>query len=82
METWEVELATDFWGSNTVYKSKSLGTNDSITINANFGTFTGSLKGNLHLTTGTYFCRVRQKRIDGLWSGWSRWHQPFYVAEN
>ncbi|HBL77343.1 MAG: hypothetical protein A2W90_21770 [Bacteroidetes bacterium GWF2_42_66] len=83
METWEVELATDFSGSNTVYKSKSMGTNDSITINANFGTFTGSLKGKFHLIAGyTYFCRVRQKCSDGLWSDWSRWHQPFNVAEN
>ena len=83
IESWELELATDFWGCNTVYKSKSLGTNDRIKIDTNFGTFMSSLKGKFHLIAGhTYFCRVRQKCSDGSWSDWSRWHQPFNVAEN
>jgi len=81
IEAWELELATDSEGKNVVYRSFSMGTKESITINTQSGTFLGSLKGKFQLTAEyTYFCRVRQKRSKGPWSDWSRWHQPFKVA--
>jgi hypothetical protein len=80
-ESWEVELATDFTGSEIVYKSRVQGKNTSLTINPETGTFTGNLSGKKHLTTGvTYFCRIRQKGSGTAWSAWSRWHQPFKVS--
>lgn len=83
IEMWELELATDSEGNNIIYHSFSMDTEESITINTQSGTFVGSLKDKFQLTAGyTYFCRVRQKICRGPWSDWSRWHQPFKVAEN
>ena len=82
-ESWEVELATDFKGSEVVYKSKDQGKNTRIIITNETGTFTGTLSGKTHLLPGTiYFCRIRQKGTGTNWSDWSRWHQPFKVAED
>jgi hypothetical protein len=82
-EGWEVELATDFAGSDVVYKSRNAGINNSIIINLDNGSFKGSLSGKSNLLPGTiYFGRVRQKSDKGQWSLWSRWHQPFKVSEN
>ena len=82
LEAWEVELSTDFTGTDVVYKSANPGIKERIIINPDMGSFTGSLLGKTHLIPGaTYFCRVRQKSTNGQWSGWSRWHQPFNVGE-
>jgi hypothetical protein len=82
-EYWEVELAADFTGSEVVFKSKIQGENTSIRINAETGTFKGIFSGWNHLLPGTvYFCRIRQKGTGTNWSDWSRWHQPFKVAED
>jgi hypothetical protein len=83
LETWEVELATDDMGKDVVFKSGQPGERDSIIINPDMGSFTGSLPGKTQLISGTvYFCRVRQMSTNGKWSDWSRWHQPFKVAES
>lgn len=83
LEGWEAQLATDFTGSDVIYKSGNPGITESIIINSNMGSFTGSLTDKTHLTPGaTYFCRVRQKSTNGQWSAWSRWHQPFIVDGN
>jgi hypothetical protein len=80
-ESWEVELAADFTGSDIVYKSIIQGNNASVIINTEKGAFRGTLSGKTHLLPGiTYFCRVRQKGTGTDWSDWSRWHQPFKVS--
>ncbi len=83
LEVWEVELASDFSGNDVVYKSRNPGTKESLTVNTELGSFSGSLLGEKHLVQGsTYFCRVRQKSTNGQWSVWSRWHQPFIAGGN
>ena len=83
IEAWKVEIATDYDGKDIVFKSVNLGTEEKTIINADKGTFTGSLAGNTQLVPGTsYFCRICQKSTNGEWSLWSRWHQPFKVEAN
>jgi len=83
LEAWEVELASDVNGNDVVFSSQPVKDGDQITIDPNTGNFTGSLQNNIQLLSGTtYFCRVRQKGIDGEWSDWSRWHQQFKVGKN
>lgn len=82
LSAWEVELATDYDGDDVVYKSKELGNKESVVINLNNGSFSGSLNGRQDLSSeNTYFCRVRQQSTNGDWSDWSRWHQNFEVEE-
>lgn len=83
LQSWELELATDYEGENIVFHSENLKIKESTEINSEKGVFTGTLLGYTHLPEGeTYFCRVRQKSTNGQWSDWSRWHQPFKVSEN
>jgi hypothetical protein len=80
LESWEVELASDYDGDDVVFQSKILGTSENVTIDKSNGKFTGSLVGKTSLTSGrNYFCRVRQKSTTGELSDWSRWHQGFKV---
>lgn len=80
LETWEIEIATDHSGNDIVFKSGNPGTGDLIIVNTVTGIFSGSLKDHHALKPGTiYFCRIRQKSTNGVWSEWSRWHQPFKV---
>jgi len=80
LENWEVELASDYDGSDVVFKSKTLNKKENVTVNSTTGSFTGSLAGKKALEAGkTYYCRVRQKGSHQTWSDWSRWHQGFKV---
>ena len=76
MEAWEVELASDYNGEDVVFKSFEIEGTESVTVNQYTGNFSGSLTGKSELASGeTYFCRVRQKSLNGTlskWSGWSR----------
>ena len=79
--SWEVEIASDNAGNDIVFRSEDAADPEKITINSVSGIFMGSLEGKTHLMEGTvYYCRVRQKNSDGVWSGWSNWHQPFRVS--
>jgi hypothetical protein len=83
LATWQIELATDFSGSDVVYRSNDLGTNEEATIDTETGNFTGTLQGKTDLNPETiYYCRVRQKSTNGQWSDWSRWHQPFITEKD
>jgi hypothetical protein len=75
---WEVELATDIQGKQVVWRSKLMATEDSVKVGLESGAFAGYLAGSATLDGGTqYFTRVRQQSSTGVWSSWSRWHQPF-----
>jgi len=77
---WEVEVATDYEGTDVVYRSRPLPPGDRVVIDSDNGSFAGSLNGENALTPGkVYFLRVRQSTTDGTWSDWSRWHQGFRV---
>jgi hypothetical protein len=80
LKNWEVELASDFNGTEKVYVSNSLGESNHIIVNNENGNFLGFLKDKSELTSGiTYFARVRQQSANRQWSAWSRWHQGFKV---
>tara|TARA_R110000764_G_scaffold90598_1_gene172972 strand:- start:10198 stop:11409 length:1212 start_codon:yes stop_codon:yes gene_type:complete len=80
LKNWELELASDFNGTEKVFVSNSLGANNKIIVTNENGNFLGPLKGKSELTSGiTYFARVRQQSTNGQWSAWSRWHQGFKV---
>ena len=82
LAAWEVELASDCEGMDIVYKSKELGDTESVVIDVNNGSFSGSLSGKSGLSSeNSYFCRVRQQSTNGDLSDWSRWHQNFRVEE-
>lgn len=77
---WEIELASDYDGSDVVYKSNTLGTDEKVTIDQSSGIFSDSLNAKQALSSGEiYFSKVRQLSSTGEWSGWSRWHQGFRV---
>lgn len=81
MAAWEVQLATDSEGKEVVFKSSELGKIESMLIDSEHGNFTGKLEGQTGLSSEfTYFCKVRQKSANGLWSDWSHWHQNFNVG--
>ncbi len=78
--SWEAEIATDYSGTDVVFRSDEKGNGESITVSTGNGQFTGSLaSGDKLISGGVYYCRVRQKSSAGSWSDWSRWHQPFIV---
>lgn len=80
LESWEAEIATDYNGSDVVYKSRQEGVTENITVSTDQGSFAGTMTNRTSLASGTLcFCRVRQKSTNGNWSDWSRWHQPFIV---
>lgn len=80
LAAWEVELSSDYNGSDVVFKSKLLEQVEKLKIDQSAGSFLGTLAGHSALASGkTYFCRVRQKSSNGNWSKWSRWHQGFRV---
>ncbi len=75
---WEVELAADREGNNTVWRGSVEGTADSTLVDQNNGTFLGRLEGQTRLDPGTrYYARARQQSTTGAWSQWSHWHQEF-----
>ena len=77
---WQMEVAADCDGEETVYRSKRLPPAGRATINTANGKFMGGLATRDSLVAGeTYFLRVRQANADGELSGWSRWHQGFRV---
>ncbi len=77
---WQVELASNFFGNDIVFKSVDLDSKETVVINSENGTFTGTLKGKSRLESGEkYYCRVRQRDSGDNWSEWSRWHQEFMV---
>ena len=81
LDSWEVQLATDYEGREVVFESNEQGLNESLLIDQANGQFVGKLDGQTGLSSEyTYFCRVRQKSTNGLWSDWSRWHQNFNVG--
>lgn len=81
MRAWEVEIATDYEGSNVVYSASVKG-NEQVKVDSRNGKFRESLSGKSRLSPGnTYFSRVRQQDNNGVWSEWSRWHQPFNVED-
>lgn len=80
LSSWEVQVATDQEGIDTVYGSNPLDTSESVVINVENGDFSGSHTGWDELSPDySYFCRVRQQSTNGEWSDWSRWHQNFKV---
>jgi hypothetical protein len=91
LKSWEVELSADPAsdsatagrpeGKPVVWQSKPQGKADRVQVDEKTGTFAGPLAQKTALTAGaTYFCRIRQQSSTGVWSDWSRWHQPL-VAE-
>jgi len=80
LKNWEIELSTDYNGTEVVFVSNLIDEGNKVTVNAETGRFLGPLKGRTALTSGAiYFVRVRQQSIHGQWSAWSRWHQGFRV---
>jgi hypothetical protein len=80
IESWEVEVASDYQGNDIVFYSNVLTKPEHVTITTKNGNFDGSLTGKNSLQPGIiYFTRVRQKSTTGNWSEWSRWHQGFLV---
>jgi hypothetical protein len=81
LQAWEVEIATDYNGRNVVFSS-SVKRNEQVKVDSRNGKFRGTLSGKSQLSPGnTYFSRVRQQDNNGVWSEWSRWHQPFNVED-
>ena len=81
MRAWELEIAADYNGSNVVYSASVKG-NEQVKVDSRNGKFKGYLSGKSRLSPGnTYFSRVRQQDSNGVWSEWSRWHQPFNVED-
>lgn len=77
---WEIELASDYNGSDVVFKSNVLGTEEKAVVDQSNGIFSGSLADKSALSSGKiYFGKVRQLNSNGEWSEWSRWHQGFKV---
>ena len=80
ISAWEIELATDYSGDSIVFQSKEIRQKEAIKVASENGTFSGVLQKKSKLISGeTYYCRVRQKNHNNIWSDWSRWHQPFTV---
>ncbi len=80
LSAWEVQVASDPEGRDMVYSSNMLDTRESLVINQDNGSFSGSHSGLNELSPDySYFCRIRQKSTNGEWSDWSRWHQNFNV---
>ena len=80
LSAWELELCSDYNGNDVVFKSHLLPETEKVKIDQTTGCFLGTLKEHSALKYGKiYFCRVRQKSSNGIWSKWSRWHQGFEV---
>lgn len=77
---WEVQIATERRDDAIAWDSRPVPANlNRVTVTGQSGIFT--IAGQTSLPTGaTYFCRIRQKATDDVWSAWSPWHQPFRVA--
>jgi hypothetical protein len=82
LQAWELELATDYSGNNIVYTASVTDKKEQVKIDSQNGQFKGTLAGLSKLSPGNiYFGRVRQQDVNGEWSEWSRWHQPFAVED-
>jgi len=76
-EIWEAEVGPD--GGPSVWRSEAIDAGTQrVSVATPMGLFEDGLK---ELDPGSlYYSRVRQ-RVGGIWSEWSRWHQPFVVGE-
>jgi len=75
---WQVELASDSNGQEIVWRSADLASPQRVVVDHESGEFTGVLAGEDALTSGqVFYCRIRQRSHEGMWSEWSPWHQPF-----
>ena len=76
MAAWEVEAALERDGSRVVWRSNTLSGTESVTVDADNGTFTAFMAPDCMLPAGTrHYFRARQQSDTGEWSDWSFWHQ-------
>ena len=78
---WQLEVAADPDGNTIVFRSASLPpSNRRVQIDTSNGRFVGTHASRSSLQEErTYYLRVRQRDVQGAWSAWSHWHQPFAV---
>jgi hypothetical protein len=79
---WEVQIAYGPTEFCIIWRSKILAVSDArVRAGRETGQFEGNLAQAASLTDGRmYFCRARQSNTHDEWSGWSAWHQPFFVV--
>ena len=82
MQAWDLEIATDYSGNNVVYTASVKSNQEQVKADTQNGEFKGTLAGLSQLSSGSiYLSRARQQDVNGEWSDWSRWHQPFSVVD-
>lgn len=75
---WQVEVATDDEGRQTVWQSQPIRDTDRVRVDADAGRFHN--QATRLAPAGLYHVRVRERRGDD-WSNWSHWHQPFQTRD-
>jgi len=82
MATWQVEVASADQDDAVVWRSHPLTVTESVEVNADTGSFTGTLSSKSQLDAGRiYHFRVRQSSDTGQASDWSPWHQPVKTVD-